>query len=701
MIQKNYLEKIYSGFLGMNIGIRIGASVEPTIWSYDRIKSVYGDITNYVKDYINFAADDDVNGPVFFLRSLYDDAFDKELTPQDVAKAWLNYTREGAGMFWWGGYGISTEHTTYLNLKNGIQAPQSGSISQNGKTLAEQIGGQIFIDTWGLVIPNNPEKAAKYGEIAASVSHDGEGILGARFFCAAISKAFVCNNIFEIIECGLAQISEESAYAKVSRAVIDFHKKNPGDFRACMDMLINDWGYDKYPGICHIIPNAGVCILSMLYGNGDFNRTVEIATMCGWDTDCNAGNVGTVLGVMVGIDGIHPKYRSPINDGIVLSGISGYLNILDIPTYSKELALLGYRLANEKPPSDLVDSFKEDEIYFDFELKGSTHNIRISDPFLCKLSQSNEKAYKGTGSLKVLFDRFYQNQSCKIFYKPYYIREDFSDERYSPVFTPKVYSGQTVSMKVFLDQWEGSETIGISPYIRLSNEKIDIVQSYIKPECEKWSDITFTIPDTKGDLISEVGIILEGYSSVKFKSLGNIYIDEFRIYGKSNYSIDFAKQEINFGCVSPFSQNQGAWEIEDGSLHAMSCGYCEAYAGAYFSRDYSVKTTITPLFGNGHMISVRAQGSQRGYHIGFDKEGSLAIYLNNFGLTLLNSVNFDWKLNTTYEFKITAIGNTITVFVDNKELLTQQDEHFKYGMFGCCKFSSGRTTYGNFEIKEF
>ena len=89
----------------------------------------------------------------------------------------------------------------------------------------------------------------------------------------------------------------------------------------------------------------------MMYGKGDFNRTVEIATMCGWDTDCNAGNVGTVLGVACGLEGIADKYRKPINDSIVMSGISGYLNILDIPTYAKELAILGYRLAGVALPT--------------------------------------------------------------------------------------------------------------------------------------------------------------------------------------------------------------------------------------------------------------------------------------------------------------------------------------------------------------
>ena len=70
-----------------------------------------------------------------------------------MAEALLNYAPFEHGFFWWGGYGVSTEHTAYLNLRNGIRAPQSGSIAQNGHATAEQIGGQIFIDTWGLVTP--------------------------------------------------------------------------------------------------------------------------------------------------------------------------------------------------------------------------------------------------------------------------------------------------------------------------------------------------------------------------------------------------------------------------------------------------------------------------------------------------------------------------------------------------------------------
>ena len=200
-------------------------------------------------------------------------------------------------------------------------------------------------------------------------------------------------------------------------------------------MLVRDWGYDKYQGDAILSRNAGVCFMAMAYGKGRFDGTVEIATMAGWDTDCNAGNVGTVLGVACGLKGLPERYRKPVNDGIVCSGISGYLNILDIPTFSKELALLGYRLSGEERLPAWRKALRT-EIHFDFELPGSTHNMRVSDPFFCALSHSGDQAFSGSGSLKILGGTAWcAVTSAKVFYKPFYTRNDFSDERYSPVFT--------------------------------------------------------------------------------------------------------------------------------------------------------------------------------------------------------------------------------------------------------------------------
>lgn len=700
---KDYLEKVYSGFLGMNIGIRLGAPVEPTIWTYDRIRNTYGEITDYVKEFKNFAADDDANGPVFFIRALYDDAKDRELVPQDVARAWLNYAREGVGMFWWGGYGISTEHTAYLNLKNGIEAPQSGSVEQNGLILAEQIGGQIFIDTWGLVNPCNPEKAAHYGEAAASVSHGGEGVLGARFFCAAIAKAFETDDIFEIMETGLAQIPKDSLYHQVASAVLEFYHAHPEEesWRSCYEMLVRDWGYDKYQGVCHIIPNAGVCFMAMAYGKGRFDRTVEIATMAGWDTDCNAGNVGTVLGVACGLKGLPERYRKPVNDGIVCSGISGYLNILDIPTFSKELALLGYRLSGEEAPACLAESFKNGEIHFDFELPGSTHNMRVSDLFFCALSHSGDQAFSGSGSLKILVDRMVRGDQCKVFYKPFYTRNDFSDERYSPVFSPTAYPGQTVSMKLYLDQWEGWETLGIAPYVHTVYGKEDLLQGYIKLVQEQWISVEFTIPDVEGDIVDEVGIVIEGYSPSKKKSLGLIYLDDFAITGPSAYTIDIKKQKKEFGCVTPFATDHGAWDLYGKTLNLMRCEEAFAYTGNYYGTDYTVSAAVIPRHGASHLITARAQGAKRFYAAGFDEKGKAVLLKNDFGFTVLAECGFDWEYDREYRMQMECRGGHIIFSVDGVKVLEAEDDSFSYGMFGCGSVKTGRTSFADFTYNSY
>ena len=112
-IPKDYFERVYSGWLGKIIGIRLGAPIEG--WSYERIRNIYGEVTGYPVSYKNFAADDDSNGPLFFIRALEDCKDLSAFSASDVADALLNYAPYEHGFFWWGGYGTSTEHTAYLN----------------------------------------------------------------------------------------------------------------------------------------------------------------------------------------------------------------------------------------------------------------------------------------------------------------------------------------------------------------------------------------------------------------------------------------------------------------------------------------------------------------------------------------------------------------------------------------------------------
>lgn len=704
MLPENYVERVYAGFLGMNIGIRLGAPLEPNEWSYEKIQEIHGDIRGYVKDYKTFSADDDANGPVYFIRALIDDARGRELTPQDVARAWLNYSREGIGMFWWGGDQISTEHTAYLNLKKGIPAPKSGSAEVNGIIMAEQIGGQIFIDTWGLLFPDNIQKAADYAEIAASVSHDKNGLYGARFMAACISRAFSAESMDDIIEAGLSVIPKDSTYYAVVKAVIDFYQEHPEeeDFRKCRQYLENEWGYDKYTGVCHIIPNAGVCALALMYGKGDLARTVEIATMCSWDTDCNAGNVGTIAGVFAGLDAIPGHYRKPINDMIATSSVSGYLNVLDIPTFCKELAVLGYQVNGLEAPQRLVESIRNGEVYLDFTLPGSTHGFKTNNAFKTLLTPCNDLGIEERrGSLSVLFDRFIEGDSSKIFYKPFYRREDFNDEKYKPTFAPSAYSGQKVSAKVYMDKWQGGADVYLTPYVRNSYTKSDVKLDSITLNHQQWLDIEFVIPETDGALIDEVGFIVESPSPADNRSFGKFYIGEFRIFGNADYSIDFAKQAMEFKCVTPFAHHRGEWTLENGFMKAAAGEEdTSSFTGNYYGRDLELDISFQPVSGKSHGVILRAIGTERYYWAGFDGDNQVSLIENNFGFKRLKTISYEWNHEAIYNVKAISKGTAVQIEINGERVLDFDGLGNEYGMAGFGLLEKGETTVRSFHVKE-
>ena len=173
----DYLERVYAGVLGKIIGVYLGRPFEG--WTQQRILSELGEIWDYQHERLGVplvVADDDISGTFTFLRALPDHGGSADLSAEQIGKSWLNYIVENRSILWWGGMGNSTEHTAFLRLKNGTPAPHSGAIATNGKTVAEQIGAQIFIDGWALVCPGNPGLAAELARKAGSVSHDGEAI---------------------------------------------------------------------------------------------------------------------------------------------------------------------------------------------------------------------------------------------------------------------------------------------------------------------------------------------------------------------------------------------------------------------------------------------------------------------------------------------------------------------------------------------
>lgn len=699
------IDRIYAGWLGKNIGIRLGAPIEG--WTYERIENIYGEIDGYPVAYKNFAADDDSNGPTFFVRALEDCADIEQFSSSDVAQALLNYAPFEHGFFWWGGYGISTEHTAYLNLRSGIPAPRSGSIEQNGSAVAEQIGGQIFIDCWGLVAPGNPELAASLAEKAASVTHGGNGIFGGIYVACCISMAFAEKDIRVILEKALSYIPDDCEYARVVRAVMEFHRQNPDNWRDCFQYLYSHFGYDKYPGNCHIIPNAGVMILSMLYGNGDFSRTINICNMCGWDTDCNVGNVGCIMGVLCGLEGIdYEKWRAPINDFLVCSGVVPSLNTTDLPSGASYFSRLAYQLAKQEIPAQWKDALENRTGSCHFEYPGSTHAIRgRCENGRYRIKNTDEQAGSGKRSLKIVVCDSFSGAENYFYKQTYYGSEDFDDSRYDPSFSPLVYPGQTVHLSVMPCRAQNGMSCDVQIYVKNGATGEIIRGQKIAGQEGSWHTLSLKIPDELEGYISETGIIISGASGGFDSSDLTVYLDDLYYDGTACYPIRFHEgMTENWNGqhkeIHQFSKLKGIAYLDGESLSLSCSDFAEIYTGHHDWQDCSVSCTLKPVTGEEHYINVRVQGAMRSYAGGFSAGGKLCLKKNRNGYACLCETDYALQPGREYRLTLSARGNTVSLSVDGVSMLSYTDEDFPLlkGCIGLSVFEGSHCLYRDLSI---
>ena len=371
---ENYEQKIYGGVLGKTIGVYIGRPFEG--WYKEAIEARFGKIDRYVNEELGaqlVITDDDLTGTFTFMRILEDSGAYADTAPELYGANWLNYIIPNKSILWWGGVGISTEHTAFKNLKNGILAPDSGTIAQNGKIVAEQIGAQIFIEGFGMVAPGNPRLAAKLARRAAEVSHDGAAVDAAVVVAVMTSLAFEQNDIAVVLREALKYIEPDSAIYQVHQQVREWVTVD-NDWQHTYSRIKEKYGYDKFGGLCHVVPNHAIMVMSWLYAGADFDRAMEIINTAGWDTDCNAANVGCVLGIMLGAGKINEQTngRAGFNDRLLLPTAEGTHSVTDCANVALHIAAVGRKIMGW-PTADLQMPL----VLHNFILPGSLHGYMV------------------------------------------------------------------------------------------------------------------------------------------------------------------------------------------------------------------------------------------------------------------------------------------------------------------------------------
>ncbi len=670
----DYAERVYAGVLGKMIGVFLGRPIEG--WTYKQIQARFGEVQSYLHEAVNrplILPDDDLSGTFTFLRALQDNQYPRNLTSKQIGEAWLNYIVEGRSILWWGGIGNSTEQTAYFRLKQGVPAPQSGSMELNTKLIAEQIGAQIFIDGWAMVAPGDPDLAFHLATGAARVSHDGEAVYAAQVLAVMESLAFVESDLNILLGLALSYIPKDSV---IYRLITDLRelRQQVDDWHQARAWLERYYGPDKYGGNVHVVPNHGVIILSLLYGANDFLQTLMIANTCGWDTDCNSGNVGCLMGIKNGLPGIDSArhLREPLADRLFVSSAEGSRSVTNAATLADEIVRAGHQVAGLEytPPKGGAQ--------YHFEYPGSVQGFVADAGSRVQLHNVEGRSQRGTRSLQLTFELGGQNPArvfTRSFFPPEvpeppdapYARNLGSGWNYMLLASPRFYPGQTVTVgfssnsadsevRLFYRAYDGNDQLvyAYSPKVALNGRQ---------------QELSWQLPDIGGP-ITDLGLEISGSARN-----GQLFLDFLQVSGEP---VAYFAKLLGTGSmwrrawVNAVDRLDKRFPEPFRMLHMHGLG--QLSIGSRDWRDYSVRASLTPYLAKQTGVAVRHQGLNRFYAAMLVKPGKFQLLKYLGQPTVLAETPLAWKENQTYEIVLSVKGSMLSAEVAGVQLTAQDLE---------------------------
>ncbi|QOR35386.1 ADP-ribosylglycohydrolase family protein [Clostridium sp. 'deep sea'] len=289
----NIKQKIKWGFIGQIAAGAFGTALE----GYNRqsIESFFGEVTSYLKQPSTY--NDDITFELALLKAF--DEHGKKTNSHHIAEQWVALIP-----FAW-----SAEDIALKNLRLGIYPPHSGIVSNPYR---EWIGAQMRGTICGMLAPNNPLLAAKIAWMDGEISHFNNGILGEVFNAVLASLAFEISDIKELIRLAISYIPNNSLYYSVVETC----------FKKCQELnnedLVLDFIEEQYQqyNLVHALPNAAIEVVALYFGKTDFTETMRIVAKAGLDVDCNAAQIGNIVGIINHKSGLPEQWVKPLGNNL-------------------------------------------------------------------------------------------------------------------------------------------------------------------------------------------------------------------------------------------------------------------------------------------------------------------------------------------------------------------------------------------------
>ena len=285
-------DKIHACFIGKNIGGTMGAP-------YEGSREIH-DIKGYATPPGRPLPNDDLDLQLVWLRAIAEHG--RDIDSKILGEYWTNFVGPH-----WNEYG-----NCKANMRAGLIPPLSGSV--NNDDWKHSNGAWIRTEIWACTNPGLPDRAIRYAFEDASVDHGfAEGTTSAIFIAAIESAAFIINDIRTLINIGLSKIPEDCRVARSVKIVLDCYD-NGIDWVTARNRVVEDsadLGWFQAPA------NIAFTVLGLVYGEGDFKKSMILAINCGDDTDCTGATLGSILGIIGGTAVIPDDWREYIGDDIV------------------------------------------------------------------------------------------------------------------------------------------------------------------------------------------------------------------------------------------------------------------------------------------------------------------------------------------------------------------------------------------------
>ena len=304
------MDKIKGGWAGQTIGVVYGAPVEfkfqgSTIQNYQPIP--WGE--HYVKYWWDKKPGlfDDIYNDLTFVQTFEEEGLDCSMDTLAHRFAFAEYHLAHANQ------------ASRYNIRQEIMPPASGHWLNNPH--ADDLDFQIEADFIGLMCPGMVNLAMDVANRVGHIMNSGDGFYGGAFVSGLYAQAFITNDVNNLLDVALKAIPEASTFHQCISDVRKWHKQYPNDWEQCFFEIHKKWNIDKGcpKGVFLSFNidskiNCAYIAQALLYGKGDFGKTMDIATRSGQDSDCNAATVGGVLGVMLGYDAIDKYWMDPLKE---------------------------------------------------------------------------------------------------------------------------------------------------------------------------------------------------------------------------------------------------------------------------------------------------------------------------------------------------------------------------------------------------